>query len=130
MVTLDQFIDHTVKSGLVDAHAFQRLVEEARASAHHDLDATAQTKQLTELAIGRGVLTPWQCERLLAGAFKGFFIGRYKLMAFVGSTSAATRYRVQDTLSKQQFEMLVVPRNEAAYFAILKPDSFIEDATG
>jgi len=127
MVTLNQFIDHTLKSGLVDAREFRRLVEESGASDGHERDETAQTKQLTELAIGRGILTPWQCEKLSVGAFKGFFIGHYKLLALVGSTSPASRYLVEDTSSKQQFEMMVVPPRRNAYFAIIEPGSFIKD---
>ena len=41
---------------------------------------TVKVDALTAHLIGSGLLTRWHCDKLLAGKYKGFFLGKYKLL--------------------------------------------------
>ena len=54
---------------------------------------------LTKHLISSGVLTRWHCDKLLAGKYKGFFLGKYKLLGHLGTGGMSSVYLAEHKLS-------------------------------
>ena len=68
--------------------------------------------------IEEGVLTQWQCDKLLQKKYKGFFLGKYKLLGHIGSGGMSSVYLAEHTLMRRSRAIKVLPRsrvNDSAY---------------
>ena len=74
-LTSERFLQMVAKSGIVDAKASDRLVEKVRKKFDGGLPVS--TKKLAALFVKEGLLTQWHVDKLLAGKYKGFFLGKY-----------------------------------------------------
>jgi eukaryotic-like serine/threonine-protein kinase len=126
MVTLEQFLKYAVKSGLVTENQLREIVDAAKAELALGVDDVTRLGRLAQLAVVREMLTSWQCAKLLEGRYKGFFLGSYKLLAFLGSSGAASRYLAENS-EGGEVEILVAPADKRTRFIVMKPGSFIED---
>jgi serine/threonine-protein kinase len=126
MVTLEQFLQYAVKSRLVTENQLREIVDAAKAELAPGIDNVTRLGRLAQLAVERELLTSWQCAKLLEGRHKGFFLGRYKLLDFLGSSSSASRYLAENS-EGGEVEILVAPADKRSRFIVIKPGSFIED---
>jgi serine/threonine-protein kinase len=126
MNTFDGFIEAAVKSGLVSREQMAEAASAVQVELSPAAPANIRLGRLIQLAIERDLLTAWQCDKLREGRYKGFFLGRYKLVNFLGSTAATSRY-LAETSNGSHFEVLVSPVGKQTRFIVIKPDSFIED---
>ena len=82
---VDDFLDLVRRSGLVERdqlnRVLRRLKEEAGGAPVTDVDFVGQ--RLVEA----GLLSQWQCNNLLEGRHKGFFLKRYRLVDHLGISS-------------------------------------------
>jgi serine/threonine protein kinase len=72
------FPEALAKSKLVTDEQLQHLLAERPALAD---DPPALAEALTE----SGLITPWQRDKLLDGRYKGFFLGKYRILAQIGA---------------------------------------------
>ncbi|MCG8649776.1 MAG: serine/threonine protein kinase, partial [Pirellulales bacterium] len=77
-LTSERFLQMVAKSGLVDPAASDRVVAKVREKLAGGLPAAP--KKLAAFFRKEGLLTDWHIEKLLAGKYKGFFLGKYKLL--------------------------------------------------
>ncbi|MBX3432677.1 MAG: protein kinase [Pirellulales bacterium] len=61
--------------------------------------------------ISTGLLTEWQCEKLLAGKHKGFILGKYKLLRHLGKGGMSQVYLAEHMLMKRKVAIKVLPQN-------------------
>ncbi len=78
------------------------------------------SQQLAEELIQLELLTQWHCDKLLLGKYKGFFLGRYKLLRHLGAGGMSSVYLAEHNLMRQMRAIKVLPRsrvNDSSYLA-------------
>ena len=61
--------------------------------------------------IKAGLLTEWQNEKLLAGRYKGFFLGKYKILDHLGTGGMSSVYLAEHKVMKHRVAIKVLPKN-------------------
>lgn len=105
------FLKRLERSGIVEEN---RLKQEL---ANLSTIAAGRTVNLAELAshlIDSGLITRWHTEKLLAGKYKGFFLGKYKLLGHLGSGGMSNVYLAQHRVSGQFRAIKVLPKGKVS----------------
>ena len=108
----EQFLKIVSKSGIVDADAMDRLVEKVREKLGGSLPSNPQ--KLATLFEKKGLITPWHTEKLLAGKYKGFFLGKYKLLGHIGTGGMSSVYLAQHVRMGDRRAIKVLPKSRVA----------------
>jgi serine/threonine-protein kinase len=115
---VDSFLDLVRRSELVDRDQLNRVLltlkEEAHGEPIHDTEFVAS--RLVEA----GLVTRWQVERLLDGRYKGFFLGKYKLLSHLGTGGMSSVYLAEHVLMHRRVAIKVLPKqrvNNTSYLA-------------
>jgi serine/threonine-protein kinase len=117
-LTSERFLDMVARSGLVDPQASQRLVEKVRARLKGQLPE--DPKKLAAVFVKEGLLTEWHVEKLLTGKYKGFFLGKYKLLGHIGTGGMSSVYLAEHTRMGDRRAVKVLPKSrvrDATYLA-------------
>ena len=85
-MTLDEFARLIVASELMDE--FEVAVLSADFS---DKSAAFFAGHL----VARQILSRWQCDKLLEGRWKGFFLDHYKLLDYIDDSNEGPRYKAE-----------------------------------
>jgi serine/threonine protein kinase len=88
--------------------------DQANGTAPGDIDVVAQK------LVAAGLLTRWQCDKLLEGRHKGFFLGKYKLLDLLGSGGMSSVYLAEHVLMQRRVAIKVLPKNrveDSSYLA-------------
>ena len=105
------FLRSLDKSGIVDDESLKdTLAELSRQAAGETIALDRLTKHLIE----SGLITQWHCEKLLQGKYKGFFLGKYKLLGMLGSGGMSTVYLAEHKITGNQRAIKVLPRKKAS----------------
>src|ERR1700760_1762283 len=113
-LTLEQFVSNLERSGLLGQSQFDAIRSEVDDGFHTNPSAVAAALR------NRGVLTPWQSDKLLAGVDKGFFLGKYKLLRLVANSSMSTVYEAEHVLLHRRVALKVLPK------VLVEDGSFLE----
>ena len=65
---------------------------------------------LTAELIKSGIITEWHTKKLLAGKYKGFFLGKYKLLGHLGTGGMSSVYLAEHKLMTHRRAIKVLPR--------------------
>jgi serine/threonine protein kinase len=104
--TVADFLGLVRKSGLLDEKRF--------ASLFPDGDGLPDEPQAFANALVRaGLLTPFQARQLLAGKFRGFLLGSYKILRPLGQGGMGTVFLAEHTTLKRQVAVKVLPADKA-----------------
>ena len=117
-LTSERFLQMVAKSGLVDQVATDRLVEKVRKQRHGALPENAKT--LASHFTKEGFLTEWHVEKLLGGKYKGFFLGKYKLLGHIGTGGMSSVYLAEHIRMGDKRAIKVLPKSrvkDATYLA-------------
>ncbi len=117
-LTSERFLDMVARSGLVDPQATERLLEKVRAKLNGTLPENP--KKLAALFVKEGLLTDWHVEKLLSGKYKGFFLGKYKLLGHIGTGGMSSVYLAQHMRMGDRRAIKVLPKSrvrDATYLA-------------
>jgi eukaryotic-like serine/threonine-protein kinase len=108
--TIDEFLDLTRKSGLLDGTAIEGFCQRLReAGVFPD-----SPQQLAERMVQGDLLTKFQAEYLLAGKWRGFIIaGKYRLLQRVGAGGMGSVYLCEHILMKRRVALKVLPASDA-----------------
>jgi len=116
--SVDTFLDLLRRSGLVENDQLNAVLADVPDQAHGttpgDIDVVAQ-----KLVAG-GLLTRWQCDKLLEGRHKGFFLGKYKLLDHLGTGGMSSVYLAEHVLMQRRVAIKVLPKNrveDSSYLA-------------
>ena len=105
------FLKLLERSGIV---AEDSLKEELANLSSIASGSKVKTSQLVEHLIDSGLVTKWHTDKLLAGKYKGFFLGKYKLLGHLGSGGMSSVYLAQHKISEQLRAIKVLPRKKVA----------------
>lgn len=104
------------QSGLVNESTLARIVEEAQQQDEELATASA----IGEILVGQHVLTPWQCQKMMEGRHRGFFLGKYRLLSLLGKGGMSSVYLAEHMVMHRQCAIKVLPSNrvdDASYLA-------------
>ncbi len=117
-LAVDRFIAFVERSGLIEADRLGELVSAWKRAAHAaELD---DALHLGRFLVESGLLTVWQCHKLLDGRHRGFFLGNYKLLDHVGSGGMSNVYLAEHVLMQRRVAIKVLPEHrvsDAEYLA-------------
>jgi serine/threonine-protein kinase len=117
-LTSERFLDMVARSALVDPKASDKLVEKVRAKLEGHLPENP--KKLANVFVQQGLLTDWHVEKLLSGKYKGFFLGKYKLLGHIGTGGMSSVYLAEHTRMGDRRAIKVLPKSrvrDATYLA-------------
>jgi eukaryotic-like serine/threonine-protein kinase len=108
-VTSEEFLKCVEKSRLVESMQLTPFVENLRRS-HDPLpdDPVALAKLFEDAKL----LTRWHCEKLLQGKYKGFFLGKHKLLGHLGTGGMSTVYLAEHVLMHSKRAVKVLPKSK------------------
>ncbi|MBT4692714.1 MAG: serine/threonine protein kinase, partial [Planctomycetaceae bacterium] len=108
-ITTRKFLDILRRSKLVDdaplKKALRLCIEENGGALPNDAE------QLADFLITQNVITNWQSKKLLDKKYKGFFLGKYKLLGHIGVGGMSSVYLAEHTLMKRLRAIKVLPRD-------------------
>ena len=109
-ITSDRILDVIEKSRLVDSAALQLALEAIR--ARYDGVLPEDPVELCKEIEHAGLVTRWQCEKFLQGKYKGFFLGKHKLLGHLGSGGMSSVYLAEHLLMKHKRAIKVLPKSK------------------
>lgn len=109
-ITAERIQELIEKSRLVDAAPLQEAFDRIREKHSGSLpsDPVAVCKELEDL----GLVTRWQSEKILQGKYKGFFLGRHKLLGHLGSGGMSSVYLAEHLGMKHKRAIKVLPKSK------------------
>jgi serine/threonine-protein kinase len=117
-LTVDRFLELVERSNLVDKDQLAAAVKDLRAAAPANQADDADF--FVHGLIDRGLLTKWQTDKIVAGKYKGFFLGKYKLLGHLGSGGMSSVYLAEHVKMQSKRAIKVLPRNrvdDSSYLA-------------
>ncbi|MEM8736282.1 MAG: serine/threonine-protein kinase, partial [Planctomycetota bacterium] len=105
----EQFITIVEKSRLADPALLASSVERVRSENDGGLpEPSALAKELQK----DKVITAWHSEKLLNGKYKGFFLGKHKLLGHIGSGGMSSVYLAEHTKMHDLRAVKVLPQSK------------------
>ncbi|MDA8744574.1 serine/threonine protein kinase [Rubripirellula amarantea] len=108
----ETFVKMLAKSGIVDPKKSARLVEKVRAQLDGGLPSDPM--KLAKLFKREGLITSWHIEKLLVGKYKGFFLGKYKLLGHIGTGGMSSVYLAEHVRMGDRRAIKVLPKSRVA----------------
>ncbi|MEM9940520.1 MAG: serine/threonine-protein kinase [Planctomycetota bacterium] len=99
------------KSGLVSK---KKLKPELARLAELAAGKTLGTPELAQHLIESGLITNWHFDKLKAGKYKGFFLGKFRILGHLGSGGMSSVYLAEHKISGQLRAIKVLPRKKVA----------------
>jgi len=113
---IESFLELTRKSGLVDAQRLTQYLE--RLSEQEGLPQ--DPKELARVLVRDAVLSRFQADQLLSGKWRGFYVGKYRVIERIGIGGMGQVYLAEHRTMKRRYAIKVLPRSRAADPAALE----------
>lgn len=108
-LSAERFLDLVRRSGLVEEQRLDQALAELKTAG---LSLSGEDFQpLASGLIERGLLTRWQCDRLAEGRYKGFLLGKYRLLDHLGSGGMSAVYLAEHRHMGRRVAIKVLPQN-------------------
>jgi serine/threonine protein kinase len=117
-VNSQRFLEMVAKSRLVAPEALAKFTRQLHDTYGETLPADANP--IAAAAVKAGLLTQWHTEKLLTGKYKGFFLGKYKLLGHIGTGGMSSVYLAEHVRMQDKRAIKVLPRTrvkDATYLA-------------
>jgi len=109
-VTSEQFIEYVQKSRLVDVAEMEKL--RTQLSTRYGDSLPKDPVEVAKAFEKAKLLTRWHCEKLLQGRYKGFFLGKHKLLGHLGTGGMSTVYLAEHMGMHHQRAVKVLPKSK------------------
>ena len=103
--TTNDLLELVRKSGLIAPERLEDFLESA--------DDGASPKKLASLLVGAGMITQFQAEQFLLGKWRGFTIGKYKVLERLGFGGTGTVYLCEHLMVRRKVAVKVLPATKA-----------------
>src|SRR5437868_7374 len=117
-LSVESFLDYVERSELVEAATLQTALDEFKQS--HGGEMPADADLLANFMIDRKLLTSWHVEKLMEKKYRGFSLGKYRMLRLIGSGGMSTVYLAEHKLMHRQRAIKVLPKrrvNDSSYLA-------------
>jgi serine/threonine protein kinase len=118
-VSVDKFLELVKRSGLVE-NKDQLSKALGALKDHFDGALPDDAETVANHLIEADLITKWQSEKLLDGRYKGFFLGKYKLLGHLGSGGMSSVYLADHVLMQRRVAIKVLPQRrveDSSYLA-------------
>ena len=115
---VDNFLDLVRRSELVERERLNRVLLELKKQAGKE--PITDTDYVAGRLVDAGLITRWQCNKLVEGRHKGFFLGKYKLLDHLGTGGMSSVYLAEHVLMQRRVAIKVLPKNrveDSSYLA-------------
>ena len=115
--TTKDFLELVRRSGLIEAEQLAQIVNQCR---HRNDGKTPEAEVLADALVDANLLTRWHCEKLFEKRFKGFFLGKYKLLGHLGTGGMSAVYLAEHILMQRRVAIKVLPKRrlkDSSYLA-------------
>src|SRR6187402_1358131 len=108
--TSSEFLDLLERSRVADPVRLKNTLDKLSSEG-----GVAQVPaDLAEKLREAGVITSFHVEQLLAGRHKGFVLGKYKILALLGSGGMGRVYLGEHAIMRRQVALKVLPKQKSA----------------
>lgn len=117
-LSVENFIDYLERSQLITEETLRTTLMQLRQQHGGKLPDDAEV--VAAHLINAGLLTSWQSEVLFSRKYKGFKLGKYKLLRHIGSGGMSAVYLAEHTMLKRQRAIKILPKkrvNDSSYLA-------------
>ncbi len=108
-LNVKSFIELVQRSGLVSDDQLKAALSACMEENGGQLPSDTQT--IADYLVRCGLLTSWHCDKLLERKFKGFYLGKYKLLGHLGSGGMSSVYLAEHTMMHQRRAIKVLPKS-------------------
>lgn len=116
--TVKSFVEMVQRSKLVDEESLRQKLLECKQHLGDrfpdDVDAVA------EFMIQAGLLSRWHCDKIFSGKYKGFELGKYKLLDLLGTGGMSSVYLAEHLVMKRKVAIKVLPKKKVNQSSYLK----------
>ncbi|MFV0443656.1 MAG: serine/threonine-protein kinase [Planctomycetaceae bacterium] len=106
-LTSESFLAGVRHSALVDERKLNETLQSLSSKG-----PPAEAHEIADELVRRNLITRWQAGKLLQGKFKGFVLGRYRLMELLGRGEMSTVYLAEHVRMKRRCAIKVLPANK------------------
>jgi len=117
-VNTERFLEMVAKSRLVEPAALAKFTNTLHDKFGEQLPSDAS--KIATAMVDAKLLTTWHTDKLLAGKYKGFFLGKYKLLGHIGTGGMSSVYLAEHVRMQDKRAIKVLPRTrvkDATYLA-------------
>lgn len=108
--TPKQYLTMLERSGLVPR---QRILSEI-SEITRQFGPTPSVAQVADHFVAANLITHWHDDKLRSGKYRGFFLGKYKLLGLLGSGGMCSVYLAEHTILHQPRAIKVLPKGRVA----------------
>jgi eukaryotic-like serine/threonine-protein kinase len=121
---IECFITLVAKSGLIDKAEIRELARPYRGRLHWW--KRNEARPFCDFLISTNRLTNWQCDKLLMGKYKGFYLDNYVLLGQVGKDYESSSYKARDLKDGKFVRLVVTPVNQTGGRIEYRVEPFVE----
>lgn len=108
-LSVKNFLELVQRSKLVDPDELRTALLQCK--EEHDDEMPSDSQVVADFLVEHGLLTEWHCGKLLDRKYKGFFLGKYKLLGHIGTGGMSSVYLAEHTLMRRQRAIKVLPKS-------------------
>ncbi|MCM2370508.1 serine/threonine protein kinase [Aporhodopirellula aestuarii] len=117
-ITSERFVSMVAKSNLIDEKTQERFLKKVYDKCGGKLPSNP--RKLATAFKRAGLLTDWHIEKIFAGKYRGFFLGKYKLLGHIGTGGMSSVYLAEHVGLHDKRAIKVLPKkrvHDASYLA-------------
>ena len=117
-LSAENFIDYVERSGLVEEDQLQQSLDALKAK--HGGKLPEESEAVANHLINANLITQWHADKIQDRKYKGFRLGKYKLLRLIGTGGMSSVYLAEHVLMKRQRAIKVLPKsrvNDSSYLA-------------
>ncbi|MFN0017278.1 MAG: serine/threonine protein kinase [Pirellulaceae bacterium] len=117
-LSAENFIDYVERSGLVEEDLLAKSLEALKAK--HGGKLPEDSELVANHLINANLITQWHADKIQDRKYKGFRLGKYKLLRLIGTGGMSSVYLAEHVLMKRQRAIKVLPKsrvNDSSYLA-------------
>ncbi len=103
-----RLLEFVRRSRLVSDDRLDQAVSEL--AVLHGGQVPDDAEVVAQFLVAHQLLSRWQADNLLRGKYKGYFLGKYKLLGYLGSGGMSSVYLAEHTLMRRKQAIKVLPK--------------------
>ncbi len=104
----NKLLDYVRRSKLVPDGQLDQAISEL--VVRHDGQLPDDCDVIAQYLVDQDLISRWQADNLLRGKYKGYFLGKYELLGYLGSGGMSSVYLAEHTLMRRKHAIKVLPK--------------------